>query len=132
MNSILIVDDEEDIRDALHLILENEGYEIRVAENGNEAVKLQHEAPADVIITDIIMPDKDGINTIKEIRNEFPETRIIAISGGGDPDSYKPDAISTSAYLTAAKKEGADMVITKPFERNDIIEAVSNLFHTMH
>jgi len=127
MSSILIVDDEADIRDALKMVLENEGYDVKVASNGNEAIRYQQNAPADIVITDIIMPEKDGINTIKEISNDYPRTRIIAISGGGDPVGYKPDAISTSAYLAAAKKEGADLVITKPFERDDILQAVADL-----
>ena len=76
MSSILIIDDEEDIRDVLQMILEGAGHEIRVASNGNEAIELQRSEPADLIITDIIMPEKDGVNTIKEIRQEFTEIRI--------------------------------------------------------
>ena len=116
MGSILIVDDEEDIRDALTMVLESAGYDVKVASNGNEAVELQREQPADLIITDIIMPQKDGVSTIKEIRQAFPGIRIIAISGGGgvQPVEYVPEAITTTAYLAAAKEAGADRVFTKP------------------
>jgi len=134
MGSILIIDDEQDIRDALLMVLESVGHDVKVASNGDEAVELQRREPADLIITDIIMPGKDGIDTIKEIRQEFPGTRIIAISGGGGVQSadYVPQAITTTAYLAAAKQAGADMVITKPFERKDIIQAVADMFGRLH
>ncbi|NOQ87627.1 MAG: response regulator [Gammaproteobacteria bacterium] len=134
MGSILIIDDEEDIRDALQMVLESAGHDVKVASNGNDAVELQREEPADLIITDIIMPGKDGVDTIKEIRQEFPGIRIIAISGGGgvQPTEYVPEAITTTAYLAAAKEAGADMVFTKPFERKDLIQAVDDLFGKLH
>ena len=134
MGSILIIDDEEDIRDALQMVLGSVGHDVKVASNGNEAVELQRREPADLIITDIIMPGKDGVDTIKEIRQEFPGIRIIAISGGGSVKSteYVPDAISTTAYLAAAKEAGADMVFPKPFERKDLIQAVDDLFSKLH
>ncbi|RKZ69070.1 MAG: response regulator [Gammaproteobacteria bacterium] len=134
MASILIIDDEEDIRDALQMILQRAGYDVMVASNGSEAIELQRGEPADLIITDIIMPEKDGVTTIKEIREEFPGTRIIAISGGGgvQPVEYVPEAITTTAYLAAAKEVGADMVFTKPFERKDLINAVYELLAKVH
>ena len=134
MGSILIIDDEEDIRDALQMVLESAGYDVKVASNGNDAVELQRNTPADLIITDIIMPEKDGVTTIKEIRGEFPGVRVIAISGGGGVQSaeYVPEAITTTAYLAAAKEAGADRVFTKPFERDDLIQAVDELFAKVH
>ena len=134
MGSILIIDDEEDIRDALQMVLESVGHDVKVASNGNEAVELQRGEPADLIITDVIMPGKDGVETIKEIRQEFPGIRIIAISGGGGVQSteYVPEAITTTAYLAAAKEAGADMVFTKPFERKELIRAVDDLFGKLH
>jgi len=134
MASILIIDDEEDIRDALQMVLESAGHDVKVASNGNEGVELQRKTPADLIITDIIMPEKDGVTTIKEIRDEFPGIRIIAISGGGgvQPVEYVPEAITTTAYLAAAKEAGADRVFTKPFEREDLIQAVEDLFGQVH
>ena len=134
MGSILIIDDEEDIRDALQMVLESVGHDVKVASNGNEAVELQRGEPADLIITDVIMPGKDGVETIKEIRQEFPGIRIIAISGGGgvQPTEYVPEAITTTAYLAAAKEAGADMVFTKPFERKELIQAVDDLFGKLH
>ena len=127
MNRILIVDDEEDIRDVLEMILEAEGYAIRLASNGDDALEQQREFQADVLITDIIMPEKDGITLIKQVREAFPETKIIAISGGGDPADYKPDAITTTVYLSTATVEGADAVLSKPFDRENIIQTVASL-----
>lgn len=134
MGSILIIDDEQDIRDALLMVLEGIGHDVKVAADGDEAVDLLRREPADLVITDIIMPGKNGIETIREIRQEFPGTRIIAISGGGGVQSadYVPKAITTTAYLAAAKQAGADMVITKPFERKDIIQAVTDIFGRLH
>ena len=134
MQSILIVDDEEDIRDALKMVLERAGYEVRVASDGNQAMELQRKEPAQLIITDIIMPEKDGVHTIKDLRREFPAVRIIAISGGGgvDPIAYKPGAITTTAYLAAASEVGADRVFSKPFDREDLIQAVQNLLGKLH
>jgi CheY-like chemotaxis protein len=134
MASILIIDDEEDIRDALQMVLERAGYEVKVASNGDEAIELQREQPAQLVITDIIMPEKDGVLTIKEMREEYPGLRIIAISGGGgvEPLAYKPGAITTTAYLAAAKEVGADRVFTKPFDRKDLIQAVADLLGKLH
>lgn len=134
MASILVIDDEEDIRDVLQMVLESAGYDVLVASNGAEAIDLQRKTPFDLIITDIIMPDQDGIATIKALRQQFPGIRIIAISGGGgiDPMTYKPEAITTTAYLAAAKQAGADQIFTKPFERDDLLEAVDNLLRNLH
>jgi len=134
MGSILIIDDEEDIRDALQLVLESAGHEVRVANNGKDGIEVQRSAPADLIISDVIMPEIDGITMIKRIRKEFPGIKVIAISGGGgiQPVAYKPEAITTTAYLAAAKDVGADIVFAKPFERSEIIEAVDNLLLNLH
>jgi CheY-like chemotaxis protein len=118
----------------MQLVLESSGHEVELASNGDEAISLHRTAPADVIIVDIIMPVKDGVTTVKELWNEFPGIRIIAISGGGniEPVSYQPEALTTSAYLAAAKKAGADRVLTKPFERSDIVEAIDELLNRIH
>ncbi|MGD8937064.1 MAG: response regulator [Thiogranum sp.] len=83
MSTILVVDDEEDIRDALQMILERAGYEVNTASNGSEAIKLQNSDPAELVIIDIIMPETDGVNAITKIRETHPGVKIIAISGGG-------------------------------------------------
>lgn len=83
MPLILIIDDDDQIREMLRQMLERAGYEVTDAPNGKVAMKLYREQPADLIITDLIMPGKEGIETIIELRRDFPEVKIIAISGGG-------------------------------------------------
>lgn len=117
IKDILIVDDEEQMRLALRRMLEREGYSVREAENGNTAIRLHKEKQADLIITDILMPDKEGLGTIVEIKNEFPDTKIFAMSGGG---KNSPDQ-----YLRMANGLGVDRVFIKPFNREDILSAVA-------
>ena len=89
---------------------------------------------ADVVITDIIMPKINGVEAIDLIRKEFPAVRIIAISGGGNfgISAYQPNAITTSAYLAAAERAGAHLILTKPFESKDLIQAVEQVLGVGH
>ena len=87
IKDILIVDDEEAIRHALRKMFEKEGYSVREAENGDKAIRVHRERQADLIITDIIMPDKEGLGTILELKREFPDVKIFAMSGGTDAAS---------------------------------------------
>ncbi|MCP3955776.1 MAG: response regulator, partial [Desulfobacterales bacterium] len=80
---ILIIDDDIHVLAMLRKMLEREGYEIVVALDGNEGLRLYRENPTKLIITDLIMPEKEGLETIIELRQNFPDTRIIAMSGGG-------------------------------------------------
>jgi YesN/AraC family two-component response regulator len=116
---ILIVDDEEQMRLALRRMLEKEGYSVREAENGDKAIRIHREKQADLIITDIIMPDKEGLGTIVELKSEFPDVKIFAMSGGG---KNSPDQ-----YLRMAKGLGVDRVFIKPFNREDILSAVAEI-----
>ncbi|MGD9159204.1 MAG: response regulator [Desulfobacteraceae bacterium] len=116
---ILIVDDEEQMRLALRRMLEREGYSVREAENGDKAIRIHREKQADLIITDIIMPDKEGLGTIVELKSEFPYTKIFAMSGGGKN--------SPEQYLRMANGLGVDKVFIKPFNREDILSAVAEV-----
>ena len=129
MAKLLIIDDEEDIRIVLRQILERAGYEVDVAADASEGMDLLRASGADLVITDIIMPGKDGVQTVYDIRMEFPNTRIIVISGGGNvkPMEYEPAAIATTAYLASATAAGADLALTKPFEREELLDAVKGL-----
>jgi CheY-like chemotaxis protein len=129
MLRVLIIDDEEDIRDVLYDVLSRAGFEVDVASTGDEGIEKLRSEPADVIVTDIIMPGKDGVTTIREIRKEFPDAKIIAISGGGNfgSNSYEPNAIKTTAYLAAADEAGADVTLFKPFDREALMEAIRTL-----
>ncbi len=129
MTSVLIIDDEEDIRVVLKEIFIRAGFEVAVASDGNEGLNILRENGADLVITDIIMPGSDGVEIAYEIRCEFPKTKIIVMSGGGNvaPLDYEPSAIATSAYLASAAAVGADMTITKPFDREELLNAAREL-----
>ena len=119
MARILIIDDEPQIRSMLKLMLEREGYEVVEAPDGVEGIKVYRQNPADLIITDLIMPNKDGIGMIIDLKKEFPNVKIIAMSGGG---LNKPDG-----YLKGAKKLGAACTLTKPIDREKMLEAVREI-----
>ena len=123
---VLLVDDEPDVRAAMRRVLERAGFAVRLAASAEDAIQALATEPADVVITDIIMPRQNGAELIAVLRRDFPLTRIIAISGGGNfwPQGYKPDAITTSAYLAAAERAGAHGVLAKPFEMLELIDAV--------
>ena len=116
MARILIIDDESQIRSMLRLMLERAGYEIAEAPDGIEGIRKYRENPADLIITDLIMPNKDGIGMIIDLKKEFPKVKIIAMSGGG---VNRPEG-----YLDGAKKLGATRTLTKPIDREEMLKAV--------
>jgi len=119
MARILIIDDEPQIRSMLKLMLEREGYEVVEAPDGVEGIEVYRQNPADLIITDLIMPNKDGIGMIIDLKKEFPDVNIIAMSGGG---LNKPDG-----YLKGAKKLGAACTLTKPIDREEMLKAVNDI-----
>ena len=129
MTKVIIIDDEEDIRIALKEVFVRAGFEVEVASDGNEGMNLLREHGADLVITDVIMPGSDGVETAYNIRREFPETKIIVMSGGGNVASmgYEPGAITTTAYLASAAAIGADVTLTKPFDREELIKAAKEL-----
>jgi CheY-like chemotaxis protein len=116
MSRILIIDDEPQIRSMLRLMLERVGYEVAEAPDGIEGIRRYRENPADLIITDLIMPNKDGIGMIIDLKKEFPKVKIIAMSGGG---VNRPEG-----YLDGAKKLGATRTLTKPIDRDEMLKAV--------
>jgi CheY-like chemotaxis protein len=126
MHSVLVIDDERNVRDAIRRVLERSGFSIRGAESVEDGLAQLRSAPADVVITDIIMPGIDGVTAIELIKRDFPGVKIVAISGGGNFDiaAYQPTAITTTAYLAAAKKAGADGVLTKPFDSKQLVSAI--------
>ena len=126
MAKILVIDDEKDIRTVLRQVLELEGHAVSVAADGREGLALLEREGADVVITDIIMPGIDGVATLQRIKESHPNLPVIVISGGGNvaPMSYEPGAISTSAFLASAQKAGADVTLTKPFDRSEILGAI--------
>ena len=117
---ILLVDDEEPFRRVIKQVLSIAGYDVVEAANGVEAVHQFYEKPADMIITDIIMPEKEGIETVMEIRDKFPAVKIIVISGGG--------WYGTEIDFDMAEKLGA-VTFNKPFEINDLLSAVKRMLN---
>jgi CheY-like chemotaxis protein len=134
MQNVVVVDDEIDVRDAIERVLERAGYSVRTTGGAADALIELRRCRADVVITDIIMPEINGVEAIESIREEFPAVRIIAISGGGNfgITAYEPDAITTSAYLAAAERAGAYLVLTKPFESKDLLRAVEQVLGVGH
>jgi len=129
MHTILVIDDEVDVRDGIKRVLDRAGFSARTVDNAVDAMQELERAPADVVITDIIMPKLNGVDAIAAILREFPAVRIIAISGGGNFDvtGNQSASITTSAYLAAAKKAGAHIILTKPFESRELIDAVTQV-----
>jgi CheY-like chemotaxis protein len=117
MKKILIIDDNEMVRSTIARLLELAGYETVTASNGSEGLVRMREDGPDLIITDIIMPVKEGIETIREILIERPSAKIIAISGGGRHANMD--------FLGAARTLGAIDVIEKPFEPEDLVTRVA-------
>lgn len=116
---ILVIDDDDQMRVLLRQVMEWAGYEVTEAEDGREGMQYQRRQPADLVITDLIMPEQEGMETIRLLKKEFPQTRIIAISGGG--------RIGPEAYLPAAQELGADRVFSKPFDVRELAGAVKEL-----
>lgn len=116
---ILVIDDDDWMRVLLRQVMEWAGYEVTEAEDGREGMQHQRRQPADLVITDLIMPEQEGMETIRLLKKEFPQTRIIAISGGG--------RIGPEAYLPAAQELGADRVFSKPFDVRELAGAVKEL-----
>jgi CheY-like chemotaxis protein len=95
---ILVIDDDEDVRDVLQVLLESEGYAVSAAADGHEGLLLQRRSPAAVVVTDIFMPGKEGIETVVDLVQEFPQTKVIVVSGAA-PQAAKSDTASSHSRL---------------------------------
>jgi len=122
MKDILVMDDDFQFRQVLKLRLEEAGYKVHDAGDGINGMRLLSAEPIGLVITDIIMPGKEGIEPIREIRHDYPDVKIIAISGGG--------RINGECYLRTAKRLGADRTFTKPFKREELLAAIQELLDT--
>jgi DNA-binding response OmpR family regulator len=121
MARIFVFDDEPSILFMIKKMLEKEGHEVEIALNGRVGMELFEKYIPDLLITDIIMPEQEGMETIITLRKKFPGIKIIAISGGG--------RLGTEGYLPSAKILGADMIFNKPLVQKEFIKAVSNLLN---
>jgi len=119
MRRILVVDDESHILIMLKKMLERAGFEVDLAANGSEGVEVFKKSQPDLVITDIIMPEKEGLETIREMRRIKPDLKVIAMSGGGK--------VSAESYLDIARIFGAGKVIAKPFTQKELVSAVQSM-----
>jgi CheY-like chemotaxis protein len=117
MANILIVDDEAQMRKLVRLMLAGGGHDVMEAASGVEALKLLKNKAVDLVITDIVMPDMDGLELIKEIKKIAPAQKVLGVSGGGQNG---PDL-----YLQLAMKFGADRIMLKPFKAKDLLETAA-------
>jgi CheY-like chemotaxis protein len=116
MARVLVVDDDEQVCRLLRVVLEKNGHEVQDAPDGARAEALCRECPPDVIIMDLVMPNKEGIETIRDLQRDCPWIPIIAISGGG--------CGSAQTYLTLAERLGARCGLAKPFGAGELLNAV--------
>lgn len=119
---ILLIDDNKDVREMLREELVAAGYEVTAVANGNAGLAAVRKAPVDIVVTDIFMPEKEGLETIVEMRRDFPQIKIIAISGGSSrPRNQRTD------HLAIAHDIGADEILRKPFEPAQLVGAIERL-----
>lgn len=119
MSHILLVDDDAQVLDVLSEMLHLEGHTVARAMNGLEAIDAMAEESFDLVITDLLMPEKEGLETIADLRTQRGNIPIIAISGGG--------RIGPMDYLETARFIGADATLAKPFARDELISVVTEL-----
>jgi CheY-like chemotaxis protein len=119
MPSILVVDDDDSVQTILKRILEEEGHVVRFASNGKEALRSYQKQVPDLIMTDLVMPEKEGLETIMELRRKMQsKVKIIAMSGDAN-------------FLVPARMLGADAVMVKPFQVDDILEIVRTVLEAI-
>jgi DNA-binding NtrC family response regulator len=116
MAHIVVLDDQEAMRRILQQILEEEGHHVSLAPDGRTGLQVLHERPAEVLITDIFMPEPDGIEMMHLVRSQFPAVQIIAMSGGGRG--------TRTDVLLDAQRLGAHQTLAKPFTRQALLAAV--------
>ncbi|MDA0746837.1 MAG: response regulator [bacterium] len=117
MARILLVEDDGEVRETYRKVLERAGYEVVTATNGQEGLDAFSQEPADVVVTDILMPEKDGVEFIRELRRAVPDVRIIAVTGFRGRYNRLP----------AARYLGAQYTLSKPFPMEELLDAIRHL-----
>jgi CheY-like chemotaxis protein len=119
MPGVLIVEDDKELREMLKMSLLRRSYSVLEAENGKDAITHFKPALTDLVVTDLIMPEEDGLKVVIKLRELKPSIKIIAISGGGK--------VGPGSYLNLAKALGADAIYSKPFSINELIAKIEQL-----
>ena len=119
MSRILVIDDDPALRRTVRKILERGGHEVEEAENGLTGLRLVEKSRPDLVVTDLVMPEKEGIETILELRDRFPEVGVLAISGAGGVDPTGP--------LLDAQLFGAHATLSKPFDIQELLDVVERV-----
>jgi CheY-like chemotaxis protein len=119
MVRVLVIEDDETVRSMLLCLLADAGHEAIGACDGCKGVATYRQAPTDLVITDIFMPEKDGLETIMELRRDFPDVKIIAVSGGGRSEATQ--------YLHSAAEMGAERTLSKPFTPLELLSVVEEV-----
>ena len=109
------------MRSMLRQLLEREGYEVVEAADGDKGLNIHMQHPVELVITDLIMPEKEGLETILEFKQDYPDVKVIAMSGGGKNEADN--------YLNLAEEFGAQCTLSKPFLKKEILEAVTQLLN---
>ena len=120
---ILVIDDEADICEMTKLLLERAGHDVSCTTDSRAAARMLKEQAFEVVITDMLMPDKDGLEVMADLRRHHPEVRIIASSGGG--------RVSSDSYLHIARKSGAHALLSKPFTLKELLTCIEEAFQTL-
>jgi DNA-binding NtrC family response regulator len=121
MPRILIVDDEPKLRSAIRRMLEPQGYEIDEASDGLSAVRQFRAQPADLVLCDLFMPEKDGFEVLRDFSEEFAGVKIVSMSGGG--------CYGKVDMLPMAQRLGATAIIQKPFKSNELLAIIRRILH---
>ncbi len=122
MARVLVIEDDELARESVTLMLEESGHEVSMADDGDVGLKMFAEEPYDLVVTDLIMPEVNGMDVLSQIKQEHPDTRVIVISGGG--------RLTPVSYLDVAEKLGADDVLTKPFTAFELTSSAAMVLHS--
>ena len=121
MKEILIIEDDPQFQRMLFDLLKIEGYQVYTANNGKEGISQFKKHKPDLVISDIIMPEKEGTETIIELKTIFPDIKIIAVSGGG--------RTSYIDYLQTVKEFGVDATFSKPFNHKDFLQTIRKILN---
>lgn len=123
MANILVIDDDNDILQLLDAVLKTQNHQVALVDSARDGLKLLQHRLFDIVVTDILMPDIDGIELIGIIKATYPGTKVLAISGGGS------NRTKFLEYLPVAQRLGADNVLPKPFDVHTLLSVVASMLH---